>query len=276
MLAPELLLAWQYPSTASAIVLALVLTAALLVPFIIKEIRKGKVSLRPDTPMAPASRIRDIEEIRPTTTRMRSPIPTTSRTAGRRSPRQRTCRPLTSLLQERLGTTISSHASVRYDTAHPSLLRAARLLAARGAAGAALKKTCCRAKGDESSRGGKSSWLLATGCSCAPPNLDRSQNARSTCPQLHIHGESSCVISSHEESTTLDCDAQLGSQQSHLSSRLFFTPPWRPLNHRSVRLRLSPCSVRQPSLAQARPSSQATSASARGRQSPASWRRRQT
>jgi hypothetical protein len=51
MFAFDLLIAWEYPSTAGAIVLALVLTAGLLVPFIVKEIRKGKVSMGPRQPL---------------------------------------------------------------------------------------------------------------------------------------------------------------------------------------------------------------------------------
>lgn len=50
MLAVELLLAWQYPDMTGAIILALALAGALLVPFLVKEIRKGKVSLGPRLP----------------------------------------------------------------------------------------------------------------------------------------------------------------------------------------------------------------------------------
>jgi hypothetical protein len=46
----ELLIAWQYPSIAAAIIIALALAAVLLVPFLMKEIRKGKVSLGPRIP----------------------------------------------------------------------------------------------------------------------------------------------------------------------------------------------------------------------------------
>lgn len=46
----ELLLAWQYPSITGAVVVALVLAAALWIPYLWKEIRKGKVNLGPNLP----------------------------------------------------------------------------------------------------------------------------------------------------------------------------------------------------------------------------------
>ena len=50
MSAVELLMAWQYPSIGSAIIVALALAVCLLVPYLVKEIRKGKVSLGPRLP----------------------------------------------------------------------------------------------------------------------------------------------------------------------------------------------------------------------------------
>jgi hypothetical protein len=50
MLAVELLLAWQAPDMVGAIVIALALAAALLVPYLVKEIRKGKINLGPRLP----------------------------------------------------------------------------------------------------------------------------------------------------------------------------------------------------------------------------------
>jgi hypothetical protein len=50
MAAVELLIAWQYPDMSTAIVLALVLAAALWIPYFLKEIRKGKVNLGPGIP----------------------------------------------------------------------------------------------------------------------------------------------------------------------------------------------------------------------------------
>ena len=50
MHAVELLLAWQYPDMTSAIILSLALAAALLAPFLYREIRKGKVTLGPTIP----------------------------------------------------------------------------------------------------------------------------------------------------------------------------------------------------------------------------------
>ena len=50
MSAVELLMAWQYPSVGSAIIVALALAVCLLVPYLVKEIRKGKVSLGPRLP----------------------------------------------------------------------------------------------------------------------------------------------------------------------------------------------------------------------------------
>jgi hypothetical protein len=51
MFAVELLLAWQYPSTTSAIIVALVLAAALWIPYFWKEIRRGKATLGPRQPI---------------------------------------------------------------------------------------------------------------------------------------------------------------------------------------------------------------------------------
>jgi hypothetical protein len=48
--AVELLIAWQYPEMTTAILVALVLAAALWIPYLLKEIRKGKVSLGPGIP----------------------------------------------------------------------------------------------------------------------------------------------------------------------------------------------------------------------------------
>ena len=52
MSAVELLIAWQYPGPAMfvGIILSLGLAAALLVPYLLKEIRKGKVNLGPNIP----------------------------------------------------------------------------------------------------------------------------------------------------------------------------------------------------------------------------------
>jgi hypothetical protein len=52
MSAVELLIAWQYPGPAMfvGIVVSLGLAAALLVPYLMKEIRKGKVNLGPSIP----------------------------------------------------------------------------------------------------------------------------------------------------------------------------------------------------------------------------------
>ena len=50
MLAVELLVALAYSSIAAGIILALALAAALLVPYLVQEIRKGKVSLGPRLP----------------------------------------------------------------------------------------------------------------------------------------------------------------------------------------------------------------------------------
>jgi hypothetical protein len=51
MFAVELLLAWQYPSITSAIILAVALMAALWIPYFLKEIRKGKATLGPRVPV---------------------------------------------------------------------------------------------------------------------------------------------------------------------------------------------------------------------------------
>jgi hypothetical protein len=50
MSAVELLVAWQYPDMGTGILIALALAAALLVPYLMKEIRKGKVNLGPRLP----------------------------------------------------------------------------------------------------------------------------------------------------------------------------------------------------------------------------------
>jgi len=50
MLAVELLLAWQYPSITTAVILAVVLMAALWIPYFWKEIRRGKATLGPQLP----------------------------------------------------------------------------------------------------------------------------------------------------------------------------------------------------------------------------------
>lgn len=51
MLAVELLLAFDYtPLSVGGIVIAIVLAMTLLVPYLIKEIRRGKVELGPRTP----------------------------------------------------------------------------------------------------------------------------------------------------------------------------------------------------------------------------------
>jgi len=50
MSAVELLMAWQYPSIGSAVIVTLALAVCLLVPYLVKEIRKGKVSLGPRLP----------------------------------------------------------------------------------------------------------------------------------------------------------------------------------------------------------------------------------
>ena len=51
MLAVELLLAFEYtPLAVGGIVIAIILAIGLLVPYLIKEIRRGKVELGPRTP----------------------------------------------------------------------------------------------------------------------------------------------------------------------------------------------------------------------------------
>ena len=52
MSAVELLIAWEYPGPAmlAGIVIAIGLALALLVPYLMKEINKGKVSLGPNIP----------------------------------------------------------------------------------------------------------------------------------------------------------------------------------------------------------------------------------
>jgi hypothetical protein len=50
MSAVGLVVAWQYPDMGTGILIAVVLAAALLVPYLLNEIRKGKVSLGPRLP----------------------------------------------------------------------------------------------------------------------------------------------------------------------------------------------------------------------------------
>ncbi len=52
MSAVELLVAWEYAGAAmfAGIVIAIVLALALLVPYLMEEIKKGKVSLGPSVP----------------------------------------------------------------------------------------------------------------------------------------------------------------------------------------------------------------------------------
>ena len=50
MTAAELLIAWEYPGIGAAVAIVLVLAIALLVPYLLKEIRRGKVSLGPRFP----------------------------------------------------------------------------------------------------------------------------------------------------------------------------------------------------------------------------------
>ena len=52
MSAVELVIAWEYPGPAMliGIIVALALAATLLVPYLLKEIRKGKVNLGPNIP----------------------------------------------------------------------------------------------------------------------------------------------------------------------------------------------------------------------------------
>ena len=52
MSAVELLVAWEYPGPAmiAGIVIAIGLALALLVPYLLEEIKKGKVSLGPNIP----------------------------------------------------------------------------------------------------------------------------------------------------------------------------------------------------------------------------------
>jgi hypothetical protein len=51
MLAVELVAALQYSELGLGVLVALVLAAALLVPYLVKEIRRGKVQLGPRTPI---------------------------------------------------------------------------------------------------------------------------------------------------------------------------------------------------------------------------------
>ena len=50
MFTVELLLAWDYPNITGAIVLAIALAAALWIPYLWREIRKGKATLGPTLP----------------------------------------------------------------------------------------------------------------------------------------------------------------------------------------------------------------------------------
>jgi hypothetical protein len=50
MFAAELVLAWQYPGVTAAIVLAIALAAALWIPYLWREIRKGKAVVGPGLP----------------------------------------------------------------------------------------------------------------------------------------------------------------------------------------------------------------------------------
>jgi len=51
MIAVELLAALDYSTIAAGVIVALALAAALLVPYLVNEIRKGKVSLGPRLPI---------------------------------------------------------------------------------------------------------------------------------------------------------------------------------------------------------------------------------
>jgi hypothetical protein len=51
MFAVELLLAWQFSNVTTAIILAIALAAALWIPYLYKEIRKGKARLGPTLPL---------------------------------------------------------------------------------------------------------------------------------------------------------------------------------------------------------------------------------
>ena len=50
MFAAELLLAWQYPDVTTAVIVALVLAAGLWIPYLYREIRRGKATLGPNLP----------------------------------------------------------------------------------------------------------------------------------------------------------------------------------------------------------------------------------
>jgi hypothetical protein len=50
MFAVELMLAWQYPDVTTAVVLAVALAAVLWIPYLYKEIRRGKAALGPRMP----------------------------------------------------------------------------------------------------------------------------------------------------------------------------------------------------------------------------------
>lgn len=51
MFAVELVLAWQYPDMTAAIILAIALAAALWIPYLWKEIRRGKATVGPKLPV---------------------------------------------------------------------------------------------------------------------------------------------------------------------------------------------------------------------------------
>jgi hypothetical protein len=51
MVAVELMVAVQYSELGLGVLIALALAAALLVPYLVKEIRRGKVQLGPRTPI---------------------------------------------------------------------------------------------------------------------------------------------------------------------------------------------------------------------------------
>ena len=51
MFAAELLLAWQYPDVTTAIIVAIVLAAGLWIPYLYREIRRGKATVGPNLPV---------------------------------------------------------------------------------------------------------------------------------------------------------------------------------------------------------------------------------
>jgi hypothetical protein len=46
----ELFLAWQYPDVTTAIILVIALAAVLWIPYLYKEIRRGKATIGPSVP----------------------------------------------------------------------------------------------------------------------------------------------------------------------------------------------------------------------------------